>query len=377
MDGYEHRSTQRGLMSDLHHSSSGRHVKKQDHHQTFHTNFPMPEPPKPNLSSAIYTSTDSLYTTNYRHDNSTVNQGYMPTRSGMVFRSTDSTNRALMEIELKKKDSKMRKRAASLIFVLFLVTITILNMIKSQEATMIKNSQSVSEASRASQLENQIEELQINQVESPPEEEVIEEGNEFLQPFRYFADTNTARRKSDSNFFFHIPRSGGSTIKQIAGKCLGKTLASEVGVRDGHGEDTMLQVVNIDGHKYVNVDTTNIEGLHRSSNLGLASSKLADMMSSSYFEEAGMLFDLEHKGRAMTIFRHPIERAVSHYYFITRGDKAYLDPSVTIEDYAQGNGIENSKLFEYTLSMPCLPISIYLQVPSVSCFRLDLSISDG
>jgi hypothetical protein len=111
--------------------------------------------------------------------------------------------------------------------------------------------------------------------------------------------------------------------------------------------------------------------------LGLASSKLADMMSSSYFEEAGMLFDLEHKGRAMTIFRHPIDRAVSHYYFITRGDKAYLDPSVTIEDYAQGNGIENSKLFEYTLSMPCLPISIYLQVPSVSCFRLDLSISDG
>jgi len=254
-----------------------------------------------------------------------------------------------MEMELKKKESKMRKKAATLIFFLFVIAVAILNTTKSQEAAMIRNSQSVAETdtlnyqeARSSELESQIAALQINEVEAPPEEEIIEEGYEYLQPFRYFAETTTTRRQSDSNFFFHIPRSGGSTIKEIAGNCLGKTLADEVGVRDGHSDDTMLQVVEFDGHKYVNVDTTSIEGLHRSSNLGLAASKLADMMSSSYFEDAGMLFDLEHKGRAMTIFRHPIERAVSHYYFATRSDSAYIDPSVTLEDYAQGNGIENN-----------------------------------
>jgi hypothetical protein len=77
--------------------------------------------------------------------------------------------------------------------------------------------------------------------------------------------------------------------------------------------------------------------------LGLADSGLADLITSSYFGEVGMLFELEHKGRAFTILRDPLERAVSHYWHATRGDSGYIDPSVTLEDYAQGNGIENSK----------------------------------
>lgn len=379
MDGYEYRSLKKGLMSDLHHASSGRHEKKQDHHQTFHTNFPMPEPPQPNLSPSIYNSSDSHYNMKYNN----LNQGHISTRSGMVFRSADSTNRALMEIELKKKEARMKKRAASLIFCLFVVAIAILNITKIEEAAMMNNSQNEAEEdtvsslqdARASQLKSQIAALQINEVEAPPEEEIIEEGQEFLQPFRYFADTTTSRRQSDSNFFFHIPRSGGSTIKEIAGKCLRKTLASEVGVRDGHHEDVMLQVVEFDQAKYVNVDTTSIDGLHRSANLGLAASKLADMMSSSYFEEVGMLFDLEHKGRAMTIFRHPIERAVSHYYYATRGDKAYIDPSVTLEDYAQGNGIENSKLLGISMGNFALVKYIRSHCFYASQFRLGVQVS--
>lgn len=371
MDGYEYRSLKKGLMSDLHHS--GRHEKKQDHHQIFHTNFPMPEPPKPNLSPSIYNSSDSHYNMKYNASGSdSLNQGYMPTRSGMVFRSADSTNRALMEIELKKKEFRMKRRAASLILGLSLIVFAILNITKIEEAAMMKNSQNEAEEetasslqdARASLLRSQIAALQINEGEAPPEEEIIEEGKEYLQPFRYFADTTTLRRKSDSNFFFHIPRSGGSTIKEIAGRCLRKTLASEVGVRDGHGEDVMLQVVDFDGNKYVNVDTTSIDGLHRSANLGLAASKLAGMMSSSYFEEVGMLFDLDHKGRAMTILRHPIERAVSHYYYATRGDKAYIDPSVTLEDYAQGNGIENSKLLGIAMRNSALVKYLYAHIVS-------------
>jgi len=170
--------------------------------------------------------------------------------------------------------------------------------------------------------------------------EIIPPGKEFLEPIRYFASLRTPRRPGDANFFFHIPRSGGQTIKEIFGRCLGKTLASEVGVRDGHGQDPTLLAVEINNAKYVNVDTTSVDGLHRAATLGLAESNLSDMIASSYFHTASMLFDLEHKGRAFTLLRNPIERVVSTYYERTQGENADID--VSLEDYAQGNGIENN-----------------------------------
>jgi len=174
-----------------------------------------------------------------------------------------------------------------------------------------------------------------------PVDEVIPPGKEFLQPIRYFASLTTPRRPGDANFFFHIPRSGGQTVKEIVGRCLGKTLASEVGVRDGHGQDPTLQTIEINDAKYVNVDTTSADGLHRAATLGLAESNLSDIIASSYFHTASMLFDLQHKGRAFTLLRNPIERVVSTYYDRTQGDNADID--VSLEDYAQGNGIENSE----------------------------------
>ena len=355
-------------MADLHHSSAARHEKKhgQDQTQTFNTEFPMPEPPKPNFSSSMYTSSDSVFNDYYNKPSSS-RQGYMTTRSGLVFRSADSTDRALRELEMRKKESRTRNRASTLIIVLFMVAVAILNVTKSEEILTLRSASGEEEikadgagstpggnlglaAGTDSQLESTLAALQINEVEAPPEEEVIQEGMDFLQPFRYFADLTTARRKTDSNYFFHIPRSGGQTIKDIAGRCLGKTLATEVGVREGHAADLSLQAVEVEGNHYVNVDTTSIDGLHRAANLGLAASNLSDMISSSYFGEVGMLFELEHKGRAFTILRDPMERAVSMYYHVTRGDKAYLDPSITLEDYAQGNGIENSK---FKLALQC------------------------
>ena len=112
-------------------------------------------------------------------------------------------------------------------------------------------------------------------------------------------------------------------MKDIAGKCLGKTLACEVGVRDGHALDTSLQIWEYIGGHYVNVDTTSVDGLYRSAALGLAESQFADMITSSYFKEVGMLFDLDYKGRAFILFRHPIERAVSMYYYRTQGEMRF------------------------------------------------------
>lgn len=165
--------------------------------------------------------------------------------------------------------------------------------------------------------------------------------HEFLSPLKYFADATDPNRPSDTAYFFHVPRAGGSTIKSIIGKCLKLVQSSEVGVRDGHDQDPSLQVLDVQESSYVNVDTTNIPGLQRAVDLGLAGSGMADVIVSSYLHESAPLFDLTHQGRAFIVFRDPIERATSMYWHRIKnvGD---LDDTTSIEDYAQGNGIENN-----------------------------------
>ncbi|KAL7538202.1 hypothetical protein ACHAWF_006016 [Thalassiosira exigua] len=175
----------------------------------------------------------------------------------------------------------------------------------------------------------------------PPKEKTYDKEHEFLLPLRHFADLSDVRRPTDVAFFFHVPRAGGSTIKSIVGRCLDLVQSSEVGVRDGRGSDPKLEVVEVSESRYVNVDTTTVPGIQRAVDLGLARSGLADVVVSSYLHESAALFDLHHRGRASVLLRDPVHRAASMYWHRVKelGD---LDPATTVEDYAQGNGIENN-----------------------------------
>ena len=97
----------------------------------------------------------------------------------------------------------------------------------------------------------------------------------------------------------------------------------------------------------MNVDTTNVDGIQRAANLGLSASGLVDLVVSNNSVPVGLLFDMEQKGRSFLLLRDPIERAVSMYYYSTRGEHAFLDPSITLENYAQGNGIENNWVIRF------------------------------
>ncbi|KAL3794800.1 hypothetical protein ACHAW5_005221 [Stephanodiscus triporus] len=176
----------------------------------------------------------------------------------------------------------------------------------------------------------------------PPVEKTYDPEHEYLSPLRHFSDvSDPSRPDADTAFFFHVPRSGGSTVKTILGKCLILVQASEVGVRDGHGADPILQVVDVQESRFVNVDTTTVPGIQRAIDLGLVRSGLADVIVSSYFHEAAAMFDLDHQGRAFVVMRDPIDRATSMYYHRVK-TLGNLDATTTIEDYAQGNGIENN-----------------------------------
>jgi hypothetical protein len=82
--------------------------------------------------------------------------------------------------------------------------------------------------------------------------------------------------------FWHIPKTGGSTIKAILGNCHFKRMASEVGVLHGHGKDGKIEVVHIPDQiehtLHVNVDVTTFSGLQRAASLGLVSSGAVEVI---------------------------------------------------------------------------------------------------
>lgn len=154
------------------------------------------------------------------------------------------------------------------------------------------------------------------------------------------AEIDIPYRPYDVPMFWHIPRSGGATVKDVMGQCLGYILASDVGARDGRDKANALEVFEISGSRYVNVDTIHPEGIKRAKSLGLIHSELADAVVAVYVEETAELFDTNvHKGRLFTMFRHPIERVQSLFNYLSwaKWEETY-DPSLaimTLDEYAQ------------------------------------------
>ncbi|KAL7494278.1 hypothetical protein ACHAWT_002979 [Skeletonema menzelii] len=126
---------------------------------------------------------------------------------------------------------------------------------------------------------------------------------------------------SETALFWHIPKSGGTTAKQIY-QCMGKTLTIRVGVdpRYGHEQSDELVVFKpIEGKdwKTINVDTISEKGILRAEEMGLVPSGKADIIFAMDLNfAANHLFDRLNKGRALAIFRNPVDRLVSKFYYL-------------------------------------------------------------
>ena len=126
---------------------------------------------------------------------------------------------------------------------------------------------------------------------------------------------------SETALFWHVPKSGGTTAKQIY-QCMGLTMTIRVGVdpRYGHDQSDELVVFKpIEGKdwKTVNVDTISEKGILRAEKMGLVQSGKADIIFAMDLNfAANHLFDRINKGRAMAIFRNPVDRLVSKFYYL-------------------------------------------------------------
>jgi len=142
-------------------------------------------------------------------------------------------------------------------------------------------------------------------------------------------------RDVETPFFWHVPKCGGTTLQRLYW-CMGSTIANEVGVNPKfgikHGElSDIVAFKPWEGNpgKVVNVDVTTNEGIIEAKNRGFLSPSTeqpkVDFISSSEFRMAAqMLFSTEHRGRAFALFRHPIDRAVSKFYYL---QKATWEPT--------------------------------------------------
>lgn len=170
-----------------------------------------------------------------------------------------------------------------------------------------------------------------------------------------FEDTWEPYDKTDVPMFWHIPKSGGSSIKNAIGGCHRFVMATEFGITDGHGQEAEVAVVyphiphvgdDIDRSPFINVDVTTVEGIGRAKAMGFAEAGLAEVVVSPYVYETNDLFAPTSKGRLFAIFRHPVDRAISMFYYIQVADwEPTYHPSLkdwTLSQYAQSDIVENN-----------------------------------
>ena len=114
--------------------------------------------------------------------------------------------------------------------------------------------------------------------------------------------------------FWHIPKAGGSSVKDAIGSCHRLVMATEFGVTDGHINDNEIAIVypkapgdaKGDRSPFVNVDTTTVAGITRAKQMGFADSGLAQCVVTPFLWEANELFTQTAKGRLFAVFRNPV-----------------------------------------------------------------------
>ena len=146
-------------------------------------------------------------------------------------------------------------------------------------------------------------------------------------------------RTATTPLFFHVPKASGTTIKDLYSKCYHLVEANHIGGIFPHNHNDSLAVLEPwVGRKYVNVDMASPEDIARAKALGFADAHIADLVfTSSAFYPSFDLFSSNHKAAMFTVLRHPVERAISKFYYLQEASwERHYAPETkgwTIEQY--------------------------------------------
>jgi len=182
------------------------------------------------------------------------------------------------------------------------------------------------------------------------EEETEEEEEEAEEEEEEDTSDNTA-----IPIFWHIERSGGSSITRVLGSCLSLVQASAIPSFYNHPLPTMLSVARISDQKYVTVDLTAPAGIHHAKNTGLLTTfhYLTDLIVTHMpYTIAQDLLDGEHKGRLFVLLRHPIHMALSLFNHLQH----------LPQHHPQFDGtLKNMQIHDWVLHHPTFPDNILLR----------------
>ena len=172
-----------------------------------------------------------------------------------------------------------------------------------------------------------------------------------LAKFSNYKDTeNVLDRTSDVPVFWHVPKSGGSTVKRVLGGCYHFVMAAQA-MPDTKQDKLMVRYNPKGSVRFVSVDVTTPVGIERAQALGFAGSGLADTVVTPYVLYANALFNSKVRGRLFTVLRHPIDRAMSlfRYLPIATWEPSYAPElkNWTLEQYSSSRYAENNWLTRY------------------------------
>jgi len=217
------------------------------------------------------------------------------------------------------KDIKSKRRLWKILQCVWfsLLLITIMVMLRISNQLSVANNNNMSELKK--RRYNGFGQRRIGKSTSPPRF-YTHVGHMIPDAYHLLADVNdNLDAQKDIPFFWHIPRSAGATMTQILSECLSLTLASDAGAHNnGHQNDSAIKVLTLgkNNAKFVNVDTSSIEGIHHAKKLRLSSANIPNMIViSSRLFDVSSIFTAANKGRVFTIMRHPIQRAASLFYY--------------------------------------------------------------
>lgn len=129
----------------------------------------------------------------------------------------------------------------------------------------------------------------------------------------------------DIPFFFMIPKSGTSTIRNIITRCLDLRMAVANDFKFDHSNNK-LRVIDLGPRRgrYVNIDFS-LQGMETAKRFNLASSGLVDVAIETHLHQGSGVFTETNPLRFFTVFRHPILRSISAYHYSKIGtwEKTY------------------------------------------------------
>lgn len=155
-------------------------------------------------------------------------------------------------------------------------------------------------------------------------------------------------RNRDLIFFWHIPKASGSTMKNILNFCFDLKRAERV------SDKASMEFVR---ENVLNMDTSSPEGLSFSFENQLANSNMVDVIVSNYFLSGSALFTDLHYGKTFAILRHPVDLALSLFYYRRKAswERSYRNDwmKVTFEDYISSDDYMDSWMVrQLTGTMP-------------------------